>query len=286
MSKTIMVTGAKGFIGSALVTFLQEHNEKVISIDTDVLDLCDAAAVANYPADGIDHIIHLAGLTFVPRSWEEPELFFQVNTGATLHMLEYCRVHKIPMTYISAYIYGQPEKLPISETDPVHPNNPYAKSKHLAEQLCAFYAKELGVQVSVVRPFNVYGVGQKERFLIPHIIKQVLCEEEIHVMDLAPYRDYIFLSDLLQGIYDTTRKVQDFDIFNFGSGVVYSVGEVIQMAQKIAGCDKPVISENAPRKNEMNKVQADISHAKEVLGWEPKVSMEEGLSQIIREMRG
>jgi len=281
-----MITGASGFIGSALVSYLKKEGEEVLPIDMNDLDLCDADAVNAYPADGIGHIIHLAGITFVPRSWEEPAEFVRVNTGATLHMLEYCRVHKIPMTYISAYIYGQPERLPIKESDPVRPNNPYAKSKHLAEQLCEFYAKEFGVKVSVIRPFNVFGIGQKENFLIPKIIKQVLFEDAIRVMDVTPYRDYIYLEDLVRGIYFTTQKVQDYDVFNLGSGEAYSVREVVDLTQKIAGTDKDVITESAPRKNEMNKVLADVSHAREVLGWEPQISLEEGLRRIIADQRG
>ena len=283
--KKILVTGAGGFVGSALVNYLQEKKEAVMGCTSAQLDVTDKQAVEHLPAEEISHIIHMAGKTFVPRSWEEPAEFIETNTFGTLNILEFCKKHEIPMTYISAYIYGPPEKNPIQETDRINPNNPYAKSKYMAEELCEFYAKQFGVKVSIIRPFNVYGAGQKENFLIPQIIGHAMREDSIRVLDLAPMRDYIYLKDLLEAIYLTARKVQEYDVFNIGSGVSYSVGEVIDMVQDILGSEKPVECKNQTRRNELNNVVADISHAKEVLGWEPAHTLEQGLAEMIGEMK-
>lgn len=283
---TILVTGASGFIGSALVTYLEKKGKKVTGFGSGDLDVTDKARVEGLTMSSVCHVIHMAGKTFVPRSWEEPGEFFQTNAFGTLNMLEVCRKNRIPMTYISAYIYGQPEQIPIRETDRVNPNNPYARSKYMGEELCEFYAKQFGVQVSVIRPFNVYGAGQSERFLIPQIIAHAMKEEQIRVMDLAPMRDYVYLEDLLKAIDLTTMKVQGYDVFNIGSGVSYSVGQVIELVQKILGTEKPVICKNQTRKNELNNVVADITHAKDVLGWAPSYSLEQGLMQMIGEKNG
>ena len=143
---------------------------------------------------------------------------------------------------------------------------------------------QFGVKVSVIRPFNVYGAGQKESFLIPQIIRHAMNEECIRVMDLAPKRDYIYLEDLLEAIYLTVEKVQKYDVFNIGLGVSYSVGEVIDMVQDILGSQKPVACKNEVRRNELNNVVADISHAEEVLGWKPAHTLREGLAKMIAQM--
>lgn len=285
MTKSILVTGAGGFIGSALVSYLKKKNRTVLGLGSKELDVTDPASVRALPAEEISHVVHMAGKTFVPKSWEEPDEFFGTNTFGTLQMLEFCRQHKIPMTYISAYIYGPPEKNPIQETDPIGPNNPYAKSKYMAEELCEFYAKQFDVKVSIIRPFNVYGAGQKENFLIPQIIGHAIKEDCIKVLDLAPMRDYIYLDDLLEAIFLTIEKVQEYDVFNIGSGISYSVGEVIDMVQDILGTHKRVECKNQVRKNELNNVVADISHAGWVLGWHPAYTLKEGLAAMIRQMQ-
>lgn len=285
MTKKILVTGAGGFIGGALVDYLKNKKEEVMGLTSAMLDVTDPRSVAELKAEEISHIVHMAGKTFVPKSWEEPELFFHTNTFGTLQVLEFCKQHDIPMTYISAYIYGPPEKIPIKETDKIAPNNPYAKSKHMAEELCEFYAEQFGVRVSIIRPFNVYGAGQKESFLIPQIIAHAMKEKCIRVMDLTPKRDYIYLTDLLEAVYLTIKKVQDYDVFNIGSGISYSVGEVIDMVQNILGTHKRVECKDQVRKNELNDVVADISHAKEVLGWKPMHSLQEGLMEMIARLQ-
>lgn len=285
MSKKILVTGAGGFIGSALVSYLQRKGKPVLGVTSKELDITDREAVKAFPAEDIAHIVHLAGKTFVPKSWEAPEEFFDTNTFGTLQLLEFCRKHGISMTYISAYIYGPPEKNPIRENDKINPNNPYAKSKYMAEELCEFYARTFGVNVSILRPFNVYGVGQRENFLIPQIIGHAMREDSIRVLDLAPMRDYVYLEDLLEAIYLTIEKVQGYEVFNIGSGISYSVGAVIDMVQGILGTHKRVECKNQVRKNELNNVVADISHAREVLGWQPMYTLEAGLAEMIKQMQ-
>lgn len=283
--KKILVTGAGGFIGRALSEYLYKRNETALAPDSKELNVADRGSVRSFDAEEIGHIVHLAGRTFVPKSWEEPARFIETNTFGTLNMLELCRERRIPMTYISAYIYGQPERNPIKETDRIAPNNPYAQSKYMAEELCEFYAKQFDVKVSVIRPFNVYGAGQKESFLIPQIIRHAMYEESIRVMDLSPMRDYIYLEDLLDAVYLTIKKVQEYDVFNIGSGISYSVGEVIDLVQEILGSGKRVECSNQIRKNELNNVVADISHAWDVLGWKPAHTLKQGLEETIGKLK-
>lgn len=279
----VLITGGSGFIGSHLDKFLRNRYH-TISLSSKEFELRKEQMFDTLEAENIRHVVHLAGKTFVPESWENPRIFYEINITGTLNVVEFCRKNSIGMTYISAYIYGQPERNPISETAAVNPNNPYAQSKYLAEQLCRFYCENFGMDITVLRLFNVFGPGQKEHFLIPYIIKQILDEgDTVHVQDLAPKRDYIYIDDVCKAIELSIKKTDGYQLYNIGSGRSYSVGEVIAMAQKIAGTDKTVISKNNVRRHELNDVIADISLVRREWGWEPDVSLETGLARCMEE---
>lgn len=278
-NSSILVTGSKGFIGKHLMTHLQKFPEyHITEFDADDGD------VATHPFnfERLDHVIHLAGKTYVPLSWEDPYSFYKTNYLGTVNVLEQCRKHKASLTYISAYVYGAPDYLPIDENHPLKAANPYMDSKVTTEALCRFYAENYNVPVTIIRPFNVFGPGQSEVFLIPKIIKQILSDQpEISVFTLDPKRDFIYVDDLVEGIIRTLDKKFNFEIFNLGSGVSYSVEEIIKTCLKIANIQKPILCENTERKNEINDVVANIEKAKELLNWVPATSFEEGLKKII-----
>jgi nucleoside-diphosphate-sugar epimerase len=127
----------------------------------------------------------------------------------------------------------------------------------------------------------VYGTGQSDQFLIPSLISQVSTKKEIYVKDLEPKRDYLYVDDLIKAIVKAVNYQGKFDIFNIGSGISCSVKELIDIIQSCAGTDLPVFSESARRKNEIMDTIADISHAKEVLKWQPERSLEDGIRLII-----
>ncbi len=282
--KSVLVTGAGGFIGTPLADVLEKNGFDVIKLDTSRGDIVDLDLIHEYKDKNIDHIFHLASKTFVPDSWEHPMDFYKTSVIGTGNILELCRDKKASITYVSAYVYGVPEKLPISENDKILSNNPYAHSKYLAEELCRFYSEFYDIHVTIARPFNIYGKNQKEMFLIPYIIKQVLNEKTIRVKDLNPKRDYIYLDDLVSGLIKTLDANKKFSIFNFGSGEGKSVKEIIEIVQEVAGTHKPVISEEQERKNEVMNVIADITKAKKDLNWKPVFSFKDGISDILNHL--
>ena len=283
--KNILVTGANGFIGQALVQALEDKGFNVYKFNSSDGDISDFDFQNIYANIELEHIFHLASKTFVPDSWNNPIEFYKTAVVGTNNILELCRMKGASLTYISAYLYGQPEKLPISEDEKIKSNNPYAHSKHLAEQLCKFYSDFYDIKVTIARPFNIYGKKQKEMFLIPHIIKQVLNDEYIQVKDLNPKRDYIYLTDLINGLLSTLNSKQQFSIFNFGSGKELSVKEVIDTIQKLAKTNKIVISEEIERRDEVMSVIADIAKANNLLEWKPLFSFEEGIKEILKDMK-
>jgi len=279
--KSVLITGSRGFVGTHLKDGLAKRNYSPIDIDWPDADVLDKSTFDRHIDDEICHVFHLAAKTFVPESWTQPLAFYQTNVMGTANVLDFCRMKGVPLTYVSAYLYGQPLKLPISEKDPIIPNNPYAHSKCLAEQLCAFYAKEFNVRITIIRPFNIYGVGQNVKFLVPQIIMQGLYETTIKVKDMAPKRDYVYIDDVIDALLLTMNQQSPFNIFNIGSGISTSVKELIDMILDILQSNKQVVSENLLRKNELNDVVADISKAQKELHWNPKYSIREGLGKMI-----
>ncbi len=278
----LLLTGSSGFIGSALKSRLRE-------LSFDIVETCSENGGVTNPEtffpllfQDVTHVFHLGGKTFVPESWEEQAAYFRTNVSGTQNVLELCRKTQAGLTFVSAYLYGQPDTLPVSESSPIRPNNPYAQSKHLAEQLCGFYAREYGVKVNIIRPFNVYGPGQDKRFLIPSIIEQALAAPTIKLKDLSPKRDYVYLDDLLDALVLTMSCTDSLSVYNIGSGYSISVRGVVDAVQEVLETDKPVVSEQITRRNEMDDVIADITRANTELNWYPKRSFHEGIRRIIQ----
>ncbi len=276
----ILLTGASGFIGRALKKRFLANGHSLLELNSENGGVTNPDLFQAMAGKEISHVFHLAGKTFVPDSWDDPAGFFSTNVAGTQNVLEFCRQQKVGLTFVSAYLYGQPGRLPISENCPIRPNNPYAQSKHLAEQLCGFYAREFGVKVNIIRPFNVYGDGQQDRFLIPTIIKQAREQATIVLKDLEPRRDYVFLEDLVDALVATLGCSEQYAVFNIGSGYSLSVREVVETVQMALGTDKPVRDEGVIRTNEISDVVADIRRARAGLGWKPRTGFSEGIQAI------
>jgi nucleoside-diphosphate-sugar epimerase len=282
MKGSILVTGASGFVGKHLVKALCDCGEKVITHSGRDGDL----AHSEPQASGIRHVFHLAARTYVPDSWSEPRAFYETNVLGTVNVLEFCRKHGCSMTLLSAYAYGRPQQLPTTEDHPLAALNPYSDSKIVAEHIAQFYQTSLGVPVTIVRPFNLYGPGQAEHFLVPKLIVQALDPDEVEVSveDDRPKRDYIFvgdLVDLLVAIVDRTTG----GIFNAGSGASLSVREMAERIIKMAGTGKSLVSRGRERQGELADTVADITRARRELNWSPQVSLEEGLQRTIESVR-
>ncbi len=278
--KTILITGHNGFVGRRLTAFLEKQGCKVVGIDLPD-DITNIETLQKYNNYKIDHVFHLAAKTYVPDSWQVPFDFYKLNVLGTISILEFCRICKLPLTYVSAYAYGLPKRLPVAESDPLNPNNPYAHSKYLAEQVCKFYSDYYNQKVIVVRPFNIYGEGQEDKFLIPTIINQILFDESVIVTDLLPRRDYIYIDDLLEGIVATMIAKNDYAVYNLGSGYSLSVQEVIDIIQKVLKTNKTVKSKKQSRINELPDVFADITNVKNDLQWIPRYSFIDGITKTV-----
>jgi nucleoside-diphosphate-sugar epimerase len=279
----VLVTGASGFIGRHLAIQLETIGKAVVRVSrTAGVDITRD----DLPLEGVGHVFHAAARIGVVDGWKDPLGYLDVNTFGTARVLEQCRRHGCGMTFIGGYTYGVPQRLPIRESDQPDANNPYALSKYLAEQVCSFYARTYEASVVALRMFNVYGPGQDDSFLIPLIVRQILdprCSE-IEVMDLRPSRDYVYVSDAVDGILLSTRAPPG-SAFNLGSGRAYSVEDIIKRASTAAGIHKPYRERGDRRRNEIDRTVADISALHEAAGWFPRVSIDRGLSAVVESMR-
>lgn len=282
MNDSVLVTGASGFVGKHLVHALRRRGECVVTYSSRDGDL----AIEQPKAYGIRHVYHLAARTFVPDSWEDPRSFYQVNVLGTINVLEFCRKHGSSLTLLSSYVYGRPERLPIPEDHPRNAFNPYGHSKILAEQAAEFYAAAFQVPVTIVRAFNLYGPGQADHFLIPTIVKRALApgDDAVIVEDAAPKRDYIFIADLIDLLLLVDGRTVG-GIYNAGSGVSVSVQEVAELVVRLAGTKKRIVSRGRRRQDEVMDLFADISRAQSELGWNAKVTLEEGLRLTMDSLR-
>lgn len=279
----ILVTGAGGFIGSHLVPRLRALQHEVFAVNRLSGDIAAASTWRVLPDAEV--VIHLAGRTFVPESWADPVGFLSTNLNSAVCALDYCMEHNARLVFMSSYLYGVPDALPIAESATLHANNPYALSKKLGEEACRFYSDYFAVSVTVLRPFNIYGPGQDIRFLIPSIVEQIHDGNPVQVQDLEPKRDYVYIDDVIEAFVAAIDHPRRFDVFNIASGTSHSVKEVIDLIQKSSNKNLPVKVVGTRRPQEVMDTRADIARAREILGWFPHWNLDEGIAKILREKK-
>lgn len=276
----IAVAGCDGFVGRMVCSLFEESGHTIFPIDiTKGLDLCDAAIVNKVPK--IDCFIHLANLVYVPASYEDPAKFYRVNYLTTLNALEVCRKWNAKLIYISSYIYGPPKYLPVDEKHPVCPFNPYAQTKVICEKLCEGYHRDFGVNIAIIRPFNLYGTGQKGKLLIPEIISQLKeGKKQIQLKAATPRRDYINVIDVARAIKLCAETECTIGPYNVCSGESVSVLEITEIINRNLKQKVEFTFSSSDRPNEVDETRGAYNNLK-ALGWEPSISFEEGIKAIL-----
>lgn len=279
--KTIAVTGSNGFIGKQLIPVLKSLGYSVVEISRDKgLNIAEWTSVKDLPK--CDVIIHLAAKTFVPDSFDNPRAFYDVNQTVTLNAMELARIWKAKIIHMSSYFYGPPQYLPVDENHPLHPHNPYAQTKLISENIVAGYGRDFNLSGIIFRLFNIYGPNQDESFLIPTILKQVK-EGRLVLKDPRPKRDFIHVSDVVDAIVTSIEiEFNSLDIVNLGSGVSYSVEEIVDCFKKYTEQPLEVIYTNEYRKGEVLDSVSSNSKILSLLGWRPKISIEKGILQLLK----
>ena len=277
----ITVAGSDGFVGRNVCQQLIAKGHETIPIDIRYgLDLCDSSIIDKI--DQMDCFIHLANLVYVPASYKDPAKFYRVNYLTTLNALEICRKYNARLIYASSYVYGTPQYLPVDENHPICPFNPYAQTKVICEKLCEGYNRDFGVKVSILRPFNIYGVGQKGMLLIPEIIGQIKeGKREIQLKAAAPRRDYVNVKDVAGAFVTCINDTNDFNVYNVCSGTSVSVREITEVINNHLKDKVSFCFAESDRPNEVNETLGSCKKI-ESIGWKNTISFEEGIVDILK----
>jgi len=151
--------------------------------------------------------------------------------------------------------------------------------------MVTFYGENFDLNYNIIRPFNVFGPAQKKELLLQEILTQITSSDRIEVQDVTPRRDYIYIDDVIDFLVLAKDKMLN-EPFNLGSGVSYSVEELIAICQEVFGTNLPVISKGTKRRNEIPDTVADMTKAKKVFGWKLQYSLKEGIEQIKQKSEG
>jgi NAD dependent epimerase/dehydratase len=310
-NKRVLVTGAGGFIGSHLVERLVElgasvralihynalgswgwldyspHRERIEVIMGDLTD----RDLVFQAARNVEIIFHLGALIAIPYSYQAPSSYVRTNIEGTLNILLAARDLKVArLVHTStSEVYGTARYVPIDENHPLQGQSPYSATKIAADKLAEAFYCSYGVPVVIVRPFNTYGPRQSTRAVIPTIISQCLNGDTIRLGHLHPTRDLNYVSDTVEGFLRAAIADNVLgQTINLGSGREISIGNLALLIARLLGKQVQIITDERrrrPEKSEVERLLADNSKAKRLLGWEPRVSLEEGLLRTIDWMR-
>lgn len=309
--KKILVTGADGFIGAHLVEHLIKNGNNVkafvqynsfnfwgwlenipdkLKSDLEIFsgDIRDAHGIKT-AMKGCDCVLNLAALIAIPYSYHSPDTYIDTNIKGALNVVQAARelgIEKVVQTSTSE-VYGTAQFVPITEKHPLHGQSPYAASKIGADQIAMSFFYSFGVPVAIIRPFNTYGPRQSARAVIPTIITQIAKgERKIKLGALSPTRDFNFVMDTVRGFEAVAFSEKSVgEVINIGSGFEVSIGDTAKLIAEVMNADIEIISDEErlrPEKSEVNRLLADNSKAKKLLGWTPEYGGIEGFKRGLK----
>ena len=312
--KKILVTGADGFIGSHLTEtlvaqghdvrafvcynsfnswgWLDESDERIKqSLDVFAGDIRDPHGV-RAAMQGCDVVLHLAALIAIPYSYHSPDTYIDTNIKGTLNVVQAARdlgVQRVVHTSTSE-VYGTARFVPITEEHPLQGQSPYSASKIGADQIATSFFLSFDTPVSVIRPFNTYGPRQSARAVIPTIITQIASgARQIKLGAVHPTRDFNYVQDTVRGFVALAECDAALgQVVNIGSNFEISIGDTAKMIAELMGRDVEFTSDQQrmrPAGSEVERLWADNTRARELIGWRPEYGgidgLKRGLAQTI-----
>lgn len=294
----VLVLGGNGFIGSHLVDKLlaeghkvcvfdkyEEHYRKpIVGVDYRFGDFGNRGLLADALND-IDIVFHLISTTLPETSNDDPVFDVQSNVVETLFLLEQCVAKKIrKVVFISSggTVYGIPAEMPVNENNPTNPECSYGITKLVIEKYLALFKHLYDLNYVIVRPSNPFGQRQNPNSIqgaIPVFLNKVAKGESIEIWgDGEVIRDYIFIDDLVDGIYKAATVNVQSHIFNLGSSTGHSLNYIVKIIRRITECQVEV-KYKAKRVFDIPEIYLDISRARKELSWSPVISLESGIGK-------
>lgn len=298
----VLITGGAGFIGTALANKLvglghhvrvlddlsagnpDRLDERVIFTRGDVRDIPKLWTLMQ----GVDCVYHLAARVSVPESVLFPREYNDVNVGGTVSIMEAIRTVGVKRVILasSGTVYGEQPSQPLQETMAPNPPAPYAVTKIASEYYLFTLGALYGVETVALRIFNAYGPGQPLPVsyppVIPQFLRQILGKGSVVVHgDGSQTRDFVYIDDVVQALIAAAKAPADGQIINVGSGRETSINELVATMEKVTGKSAHVLY-NPQASGGVSRMVADLSRARKLLGYKPRVSLEEGLRRMIR----
>ncbi len=305
----VLITGGAGFIGSHVASSLLDQGKQVIIVDNfndfydpaikrkNVVELRSHGAPGIREVDILDLeglrrvfsdvmpqvVIHLAAWAGVRPSIERPALYSRVNVTGTVHMLELAREFRVPCFIFgsSSSVYGGSTRVPFAEDDPAdNPVSPYAATKRAGELLCRTYSHNFGMNITCLRFFTVYGPRQRPEMAIHKFSRLIWDGREVPVFgDGSSRRDYTYVDDIVQGILSSVRVNPSFAVVNLGESQTLSLLDLIRLLEGALG-KKARLQFLPDQAGDMAITYADISRAREMLGYAPATPVQEGIREF------
>ena len=312
-NKKVLITGSGGFIGSHLVDILVEHGADVTAFvhynsrnnwgwlenrysadspNFQVIagDVADRGIIQKAVADQ-DIVFHLAALIGIPYSYSAPESYVNTNIRGTLNIMQACLnagIERVIHTSTSE-VYGTAQYTPIDEDHPLQGQSPYSATKIGADKIAESYYCSFNLPVITARPFNTFGPRQSTRAVIPTIITQALTSNTVKLGSLTPVRDLTFVGDTVQGFLKLAESKKAIGkTINIGTGRGVTVGELAKKIISLVNPKAKIICEQErirPEKSEVMKLVCDNTLMREITGWQPQHTLEEGLLPTIEWMK-
>ncbi len=316
--RSVLVTGADGFIGSHVVeaaleagatvrafcfynsmgsagwldqseifrTAREEGRAELALGDIRDPELVDASV------RGVEVVLHLAALIAIPYSYVAPRSYVETNVTGTLNVLEAVRRHGTPrmVNTSTSEVYGTPETVPITETHALRGQSPYSATKIAADKLCESFALSFETPVVTLRPFNTYGPRQSARAVIPTVLGQLLAgATELRLGSVTPQRDFTYVTDTSDGfVRAATADLVPGETVQLGTGSTYSIAEVVERCMAVTGQQAAIVTEQErvrPDASEVKVLLSDPSRARDRLGWEPRTGLDAGLAATAEWLR-
>ncbi|TPQ25225.1 NAD-dependent 4,6-dehydratase LegB [Methylomonas koyamae] len=306
--KKVLVTGADGFIGSHLTEMLAARGCEVRALaqynsfnswgwlddaackhDIEVVcgDVRDPAFCRSI-CQGVDTVFHLAALIAIPYSYVAPDSYVDTNIRGTLNICQAARdagVGRVIHTSTSE-VYGTAQYVPIDEKHPLQPQSPYSASKIAADAMAMSFFNAFNLPLTIARPFNTYGPRQSARAVIPTIISQIAAgKKQIQLGDVTPTRDFNYVEDTCRGFIALAESDKTIgETVNIGSNFEISVGDTLNLIKAIMVSDVEFLVDEQrlrPEKSEVNRLWCDNSKIRALTGFNPEVSLEDGLRRTV-----
>jgi dTDP-glucose 4,6-dehydratase len=306
-NRTVLVTGAGGFIGShlaerlvslrantrALVRYNSANSwgwldQSSIKNEIEVIagDIRDRESLKQ-AIQGVDIIFHLAALIGIPYSYHSPTSYVRTNVAGTLNILQMALENDVKLVVhtSTSEVYGTACYVPIDEEHSLQGQSPYSASKIGADKMAEAFHLSFGLPVATIRPFNTYGPRQSARAIIPTIITQALTQPAIKIGNLLPTRDLSYVRDTVEA-YIRIAECPDAigKVINIGTGNEISVGDLASTILDLMGKNIPIKSDDQrirPANSEVERLCAKNDKAQEILNWRPKHSLKQGLTETI-----